>query len=37
MSMVAAPLPERNRRTVRVLLAIIAALVVAAFLVGIRW
>lgn len=30
-------LRERNRRTLRVLLAIMAALVVAAFLVGIRW
>lgn len=37
MSVVAAPFRERNRRTVRVLLAIIAALVVASFLVGIRW
>jgi len=28
---------ERNRRVLRVLLAIIVALVVAGFLVGIRW
>ena len=28
---------ERNRRVVRVLLAIMAALVVGSFLVGIRW
>jgi hypothetical protein len=30
-------LRERNRRIVRMLLAVIATLVVAAFLVGIRW
>jgi hypothetical protein len=30
-------LGERNRRLLRVLLSIVAALVVAAFLVGIRW
>ena len=30
-------LDARNRRVVRVLLAIVAALVVAAFLIGVRW
>ena len=30
-------LPERNRRVLRVLLAIVATLLVAGFLVGIRW
>ena len=30
-------LPERNRRTLRVLLWIVAALIVSSFLVGIRW
>jgi len=30
-------LRERNRRTLRVLLAIMAALVLAAFAIGIRW
>ena len=30
-------LGQRNRRIVRVLLVIVAALVVASFLVGIRW
>lgn len=30
-------LPQRNRRVVGVLLAIIAALITAALLVGIRW
>lgn len=30
-------LPARNRRLVRVLLGIVAALAVSAFLVGIRW
>lgn len=30
-------LKERNRRTLRVLLAIMAALVLAAFAIGIRW
>ena len=31
------PLEERNRRTRRILLAIVAVLVLAAFAVGIRW
>ena len=30
-------LSERNRRTLRVLLWIVAALIVSSFLVGIRW
>ena len=30
-------LGERNRRLVRILLAVMAALIVASFLVGIRW
>ena len=33
----ATPLSERNRRTLRVLLAIVALLIVSALLVGIRW
>jgi hypothetical protein len=37
MSGVMAGLEERNRRVRRILLAIVAALVVASFLVGIRW
>jgi hypothetical protein len=31
------PLRDRNNRTLRILLAIMAALVLAAFAVGIRW
>jgi hypothetical protein len=30
-------LDDRNQRVLRILLAIVAALVIAAFLVGIRW
>jgi hypothetical protein len=32
-----AGLDDRNQRVLRILLAIVAALVIAAFLVGIRW
>ena len=31
------PLEERNRRTVRILLAIVAVLMLAAFAIGIKW
>jgi hypothetical protein len=37
MSVVMAGLDERNRRLRRLLLGIVAALVIASFLVGIRW
>jgi hypothetical protein len=37
MSTVMTGLDERNRRLRRLLLAIVAVLVVASFLVGIRW
>jgi hypothetical protein len=37
MSVVMAGLDERNRRLRRILLGIVAALVVASILVGIRW
>jgi hypothetical protein len=37
MSVIMADLPERNRWLRRVLLAVVAVLVVASFLVGIRW
>jgi hypothetical protein len=37
MSVLMSDLPDRNRRLRRVLLALVAALVVASFLVGIRW
>jgi hypothetical protein len=37
MSHTMADLDDRNRRVRRILLAIVAALVVASFLVGIRW
>ena len=37
MSVMMAGLDERNRRLRRLLLAIVAALVIASFLVGIRW
>jgi hypothetical protein len=37
MSGVMAGLDERNRRLRRILLGIVAALVIASFLVGIRW
>ncbi len=35
--MTANEIRERNRRTARILLAIMAGLAVAAFLVGVRW
>jgi hypothetical protein len=37
MSQVMAPLDDRNRQLRRILLSIVAVLVVASFLVGIRW
>ena len=37
MSRVMSDLDDRNRRVRRLLLAIVAVLVVASFLVGIRW
>jgi hypothetical protein len=37
MSAVMADLTDRNRRLRRILLGIVAALVIASFLVGIRW
>jgi hypothetical protein len=37
MSIVLADLDLRNRRLRRILLGVVAALVVASFLVGIRW
>ena len=37
MSRMVAPLDDRNRQLRRLLLTIVAVLVVASFLVGIRW
>ena len=37
MSRAMADVDERNRRVVRILLAIVTALIVASLLVGIRW
>jgi|SoiMethySBSTD1v2_1073268.scaffolds.fasta_scaffold47681_4 hypothetical protein len=37
MSIVASDLEERNRRVRRIILTAVALLVVASFLVGIRW
>jgi hypothetical protein len=37
MSSVTADLDERNRRLRRILLGIVAALVIASLLIGIRW
>jgi hypothetical protein len=37
MSIVASDLEERNRRVRRIILTAVAVLVVASFLVGIRW
>jgi hypothetical protein len=37
MSRVMSSLDDRNRRVRRILLAVVAVLVVASFLVGIRW
>jgi hypothetical protein len=37
MSAVMSDLTDRNRRLRRILLGIVAALVIASFLVGIRW
>jgi hypothetical protein len=37
MSIVASDLAERNRRVRRIILTAVALLVVASFLVGIRW
>jgi hypothetical protein len=37
MSQVMEPLDDRNRQLRRILLSIVAVLVVASFLVGIRW
>jgi hypothetical protein len=37
MSIVASDLDERNRRVRRIILTAVALLVVASFLVGIRW
>jgi hypothetical protein len=37
MSRMVAPLEDKNRQLRRLLLAVVAVLVVASFLVGIRW